>query len=596
MVILLRVVKKRGFHIIFLIFGILIIRAQEPEQKYQVLLDSFAQGSYERVITEGNKRIDSSTIETNLDLKVLMGSAYENINKEDSAFIAYKLALKGYEKLNLKEKVASTNFKIYNLIQSQNNASVEHEKYFDAFYTYAKESNNPVLLGKSYNEFGRINYTDKNPSIPKNHFLKAYAYYQEAKLNTKQIDVLINIGAVYNSRIKKRDSARYYYFKALDLLEKDTSSIKDSNTEFALYNNIGNTYRKDKDYTTAIAYYQKAEQLALKKYPLKSLKILYGNFNAAYYYNNEFKKAYTYLYKYDSIKNEINLANQNIQISEIQEKYDNEKLRADNLEIDAQREQNKNLLIGLSIFSALALLISFLAYNNTKKAQLLAEKDQAIEKQNVVNLLKEQELLSIDAMIAGQEKERQHVANELHDDLGSLMATVKLHFNNVVTDKKDGSLKKAKELLEEAYQKIRGIAHSKNSGVLAKRGLLPSIQNLANTMSAANTIAIEVSDFGLENRLQNSLELTIFRIIQELLTNIIKHAEATKTSIQLTQHKKSLNILIEDNGKGFTYSPSSHKNGMGLQNIEKRVEHLEGTFTVDSVLGKGTSVVIDIPL
>lgn len=589
-------VKRLLYHIVLFSCLTSLLHAQNETQLNTALKDSFASGNYNWVASKGGAFLELSDDKNYLDIQVLIGDSYSNTNKEDSSFVAYKLALKGYENLSLKVEQATTNFKIYNLIQGQSNPSIDNTKYFNAFYDYAKESNDPELLGKSYNELGRINYRDKDPYLPKNHFLKAYEYYVDANMPEKQVNALINVGAVYNSRIQKRDSARYYYNKALQLFEKDTSIIKDTNTAFNLYNNIGNTYRKDKDYTTAISYYKKAEQLALKKYPLKSLKILYGNFNAAYYYNNEFKNAYTYLYKYDSIKNEINLADQNIKISEVQEQFDNEKLRADNLEIDGKRQQNKNILIGISMLTVLISLIGFLGYKNTKRAQLLAEKDKAIEQQKVVTLLKEQELSSIDAMIAGQEKERAHVANELHDDLGSLMATVKLHFNNISADKKDNSLQKAKDLLEDAYQKIRGIAHAKNSGVMAKKGLLPSIQNMANTISASNTLAIEVLDFGLEDRLENSLELSIFRIVQELLANIIKHANATKVTIQLTQHKTSLNLLIEDNGKGFIYVPDKSNNGMGLQTIEKRIEHLEGNFTVDSVVGKGTSVVIDIPL
>ena len=95
----------------------------------------------------------------------------------------------------------------------------------------------------------------------------------------------------------------------------------------------------------------------------------------------------------------------------------------------------------------------------------------------------------------------------------------------------------------------------------------------------------------------DSLELSIFRMVQELVANAIKHAEATKVNIQLTQHEDNLNIIVEDNGKGFDRSKLDNgKSGMGLTNIEKRVEHLEGNFTVDSVLGKGTSILIDIPV
>ena len=141
------------------------------------------------------------------------------------------------------------------------------------------------------------------------------------------------------------------------------------------------------------------------------------------------------------------------------------------------------------------------------------------------------------------------------------------------------------------------MAHNKNSGVMSNQGLLPAIKKMAKSISESNALQVTVEDFGLGERMENSLELSIFRMIQELVANAIKHADATKVNIQLTQHEDNLNIIVEDNGKGFNRSKLDNGNsGMGLTNIEKKVEHLEGNFTVDSMLGKGTSILIDIPV
>ena len=212
-------------------------------------------------------------------------------------------------------------------------------------------------------------------------------------------------------------------------------------------------------------------------------------------------------------------------------------------------------------------------------------------------MLKEQELVSIDAMIAGQEKERQKVAGELHDDLGSLMATIKLHFDNAKVSQTDPALQNAQKLLEEAYQKIRGMAHSKNSGVMSDQGLLPAIKKMAQTITETDALEVTIEDFGLGERMENSLELSIFRMIQELVANAIKHAEASQVTIQLTQHDDSLNIIVEDDGNGFDRSKLNKKqSGIGLASIEKRIEHLEGNITIDSILGQGTTILIDIPV
>lgn len=284
-------------------------------------------------------------------------------------------------------------------------------------------------------------------------------------------------------------------------------------------------------------------------------------------------------------------------VSEYETKYQTAEKEKQLLIEQQEKKQNRDIAIGLGGLLLFGFLTFYLIQKNTSKKRKLAEQKTQLEQQKVATLLKDQELNAIDAMISGQEKERQRVANELHDDLGSLMATIKLHFDNIRLDGKDPALKSASNLLEKAYQKIRGIAHAKNSGVIAHQGLVPAINKMAKTISETNQMQFEVNDFGMKNRLENSLELSIFRIIQELITNIIKHAKATKASIQLTQHEDSINILVADNGQGFdTATIPANEDGIGLRNIEKRIEHLEGNFTIDSALEKGTSIIIDIPI
>lgn len=532
----------------------------------------------------------------NANYHLLIGKAYEGLNQEDSAFHYYKLAKDGFlEHKELKE-VALTNLEIASVLESQNNLE-ENTQYFNEFWEYAIKAKDTELLAKGYNYKGRIDFLNENPKVPMNYFKKAFEYFEKAGNSTMAITNLMNVGVVYSNRIKNNDSARIQYFKALELLKKDDEHLINTNQYHDLLNNIGNSYRRDKYYSKALEFYKQAETLQVKKYHAKTKKILFGNMDATYYYLGNFENAYDYLYKYDSIKDEINLTLQNTNISDIQEKYDNEKLRADNLESEAKRIQNRNWLIAASLALLFGAGIAILLQKNTSKKRLLAEQETLLKQERVDNLLKEQELVSIDAMIAGQEKERQRVANELHDDLGSLMATIKLHFDNSKVSKKDPGLQNAQKLLDQAYQKVRSMAHSKNSGVMSDQGLLPAIKKMAQVITQTNALEVAVEAFGMGDRLENSLELNLFRMVQELVANAIKHADASKVTIQLTQHEDNLNIIIEDNGKGFDRSKiETDKTGMGLTTIEKRVEHLEGNFTIDSILGKGTAILIDIPV
>ncbi len=312
---------------------------------------------------------------------------------------------------------------------------------------------------------------------------------------------------------------------------------------------------------------------------------------------NQNKEAFDVLKEAYRLKVLVDYDSNNKEISRLNARYQTAEKEKQILEEQQKVRTNRNWLIAASLALIFGAGIAILLQKNTTKKRLLAEQETLLKQERVDNLLKAQELLSIDAMIEGQEKERQKVANELHDDLGSLMATIKLHFDNAKSTKKDPALQSAQKLLDDAYQKIRGMAHSKNSGVMSDQGLLPAIKKMAAVITHSNALEVKVEDFGMGERLENSLELNLFRMIQELVANTIKHAQATKVTIQLTQHEDNLNIIVEDNGKGFDrYQLKATQTGMGLTNIEKRVEHLEGSFTVDSVLGKGTSILIDLPV
>lgn len=527
----------------------------------------------------------------------ILAKSFENLNKEEQALSYYKKALELFSSEQDFNNVAKTNLEIYLLLDSQNNLNTNKSQYLKNVYQHAVKTNSKKWMASYYTNYGveflKINEGDS----AKSYFMKAFKLAKEIDSTKMQTNLNINLGSTYSRKFQDQDSAVYYYQKALTNYFSDTLYNKDLNVEFNIYNNIGNAFRRKKDYAKALEYYFKAEKIDLPKFNLKSKKILFANMEATYYYLEDWAKAYDYLYKYDSIKEIINLKEQNTAITDIEEKYDNEKLRADNLESEAKRIQNRNLLLvalGLLLFVGIT---AFLIQKNTKKKQKLAEQEKALESQKLVTVLKEQELMAIDAMIEGQEKERQRIANDLHDDLGGQMANLKLHFNALKDRNTPELFDKTNTLIDEAYQKVRTIAHAKNAGVIAKEGLLIAVQHMANKISAANKTQIEVVDYGLNERLENSLELSIFRIIQELITNIIKHAEASEANIHITNHEDRLNIMVEDNGKGFNPSQITKTNkGMGISSIDKRVEHLGGNMTIESELNKGTTVIIDIPL
>ena len=258
-------------------------------------------------------------------------------------------------------------------------------------------------------------------------------------------------------------------------------------------------------------------------------------------------------------------------------------------------------VVGITMEAIVFALIIGYKNKETEREKLLSQENEKLEAQKVFTLMKEQELRAIDAMLTGQEKERQRLASDLHDSVGATLSAAKMQFEylnknqNKLVNKQE-LMDKTKELLDKAYNDVRGFSHAKNSGVMAKDGLLPAIRQLLRNNSITGHLNIELKEFGLNDRLDAAMEIAIFRIIQELITNIIKHAKANFASISLTQHDNYLNIVVEDDGVGFSLDRNSLKNGMGLSSIETRVEHWNGSLEIDSHPGKGSCILIDIPL
>ena len=296
-------------------------------------------------------------------------------------------------------------------------------------------------------------------------------------------------------------------------------------------------------------------------------------------------------------------------MEDIETKYQTEKkekenlqLKQDNLVIEQKRKQNRNLLYGSLVLLSLGGVIGYQSLKNSRRKRLLSEQQEELEKQKNITLIKEQEITTINAMIDGQEKERIRIAEDLHDNIGSVLATLKLHFENLKLNREkkhfnqEELYEKTEGLIDETYKKVRSIAHAKNAGVIANKGLLVAVKIIAEKISAANKTQIEIIDFGLHNRLENTLEITVFRIIQELLTNIIKHSKAKNATVNISQFENTLQIIIEDDGVGFDYKKTHLKSGMGLSSIKTRIEHLKGTFNIDATISKGTNIIISIPI
>ncbi|WP_299213757.1 sensor histidine kinase [uncultured Aquimarina sp.] len=529
----------------------------------------------------------------------------QNIPKDSIAFDKYQKALKLSISSNDSLLTCISLRKILKFLYKNRTVKELFPKYIEIYRKYAFDNSEKATL--------LFYKTTIDASILQKEHIKEYknTLTIASQSNNRFIQGRIHqlIGVNFSYFLEQKDSALYHYKKAEKLYNKLPYYFATKEL-FGIYTNIGIIHSENKEHEKANTYYQRAKKIKLPKNNFLKLTKLSSLISNNYRSLKKYDSAFFYNDKFNRYSDSLNEYKKAIALNDIETKYqtvEKEKkivqLLNTNLKSEAQRIKNRNWLIGSSSALVIGLIIAILVYKNTKRKQRIAEQEREIEIQKTEKLLKEQELTAIDAMISGQEKERQRLANDLHDNLGSTLATVKLHFDHLKNNRDNPKVENIEELysktnnlLDEAYQKVRTIAHEKNSGVMAKQGLLPAVKNLAKKASNGDGLLIEVQDYGLDERLDNALEISIFRIIQELITNTIKHANASEIHISLTNHDSLLNIIVEDNGKGFNAKILPEKDGMGLKSIEKRIEHMEGTFEIDSTIGKGTNIIINIPI
>lgn len=540
-------------------------------------------------------KIDSSKLSptNNAEYYHLLGKLESLKNLADSSFENFMIARRKFKALDSLGKVASINLQIIPILTSSKNKDLNPQPFMEEYLDYAREKKDPVLLAKAYMQLGSI-FISSDVQKTIQYFKKAIQENKKTDDSLMNAKIHHNLGVAYGEMTEEKDSAMFHYEIALK--EYEQRGLTDYISY--IYNNKASVFKQLKEYDSAIAYYKKAEAIAPKEYAKENKRLLYNHMADAYEFKGDFSNAYKYLKLETIYRDSIQQSEQNKAMLDIQTKYEVEKKENENLKLKQNRIW---LLVALGTL-LLVLIIGFLAYKNLQSKKKITEKEYEVQKQNLETVLKHQELAGIDAMIEGQEKERQRIANDLHDNLGSLLATLKLHFQNLkvkkdrLKEEEDRLLKQTDDLIDEAYRQVRSIAHAKNAGVHAQEGLLPAVKNFASKVSASNKLVIEVEDSGMDDRLENSMEIMIFRIIQELITNVIKHADASEATIHLTHYGDAINILVEDDGMGFVLEDVKPKEGMGIYSIQKRVEHFGGTVDFESIPNKGTSVVINMPL
>ncbi len=465
-------------------------------------------------------------------------------------------------------------------------------KYFQDALALRKKNNDQYGISATLSNIGLL-YNDKED------FEKSLEFYYESLKYKENLNDVYGLGIVYKGiaenlkDLNRNEEAIEYFNKAI----KIKIEINDQYGLASSYTGLGFTYYNLKDYKTSGQYYLQAKEVAEK---IKSDKILYKAFQglaSVNYTLGNYKQAYDYLKKSSSTYNKVYNEEKSKQISEMQTKYETEKkeqaiaiLNRDN-EIKQLQLNRKNLqLILIAITSFIILLIVGILYQRyrIKQSKLLQE------------IREKQQQERIKAIIETQEAERNRISKDLHDGIGQLLAAAKINFSSFedelveVGKEKKELFEHSTKILNEAITEVSSISQQMMPRVLRENGLIPAINNLLEKTLSKTNIHYNFQQVGWNGRVSESIEIGLYRIIQELIGNVVKHAKATDITILLTKTQKNIILTVEDNGIGMP--KNLKKRGMGLDNIASRAESLGGIYHYESTQGEGTVSTVRIPL
>ncbi|MBK9735672.1 MAG: sensor histidine kinase [Saprospiraceae bacterium] len=371
---------------------------------------------------------------------------------------------------------------------------------------------------------------------------------------------------------------------------------------------IGYINKLKKDYPKAIKYLHKSESILPFQPNSEERKLIYKELADVYAKKSEFNTGYKYLMKYtklnDSILNKSRFAsftNLALKYGSIDKQASIEVLKIDKLSADERNKAQRRTLYILAgglllVLASIYFIIKFYD-QRISTTKIITEQKEEINQQQIRELEDNIKMSSLRSVIEGQEIERERIAKDLHDSLGGLLSTIKLQFDQVRSKKEDlvnlKEYKQAHKLLDLAVDEVRTISRNLQPGSLDNLGLIPAIKDLINRLEGDSYPDIDFQYYEMPEKIDKMISLSVYRIIQELIANSLKHAKATEILIQINTEDTELVIQYEDDGIGFDQNNLKRK-GMGLENIKSRINYLHGTIVIDSRNGEGMSVLIRV--
>ncbi|MDF2933823.1 MAG: Two-component system sensor histidine kinase [Chryseobacterium sp.] len=516
-------------------------------------------------------------------------------NNESNYQVAIQLFLKSLkisEKNGLNEK-SITLKNLGNLFLSQND-TVQAIKYYMEDYQFTKDRE---LIADHFGSCNNLAIIErkKNPDLALQHFNTALSIAKQLNNKRWQYDVHINLSILYMSDNQYKNFNKTLFH--LDAAKKLIEDIGDSNLYFLYYYNCGGYYYKKGQYSDAIDYYFKAEKIAQNSsIPLDYKISLMDDLNTVLEKNGDYKKAYQYQKIYHKLNDSIFSVEKAKNINEIITKYEVDKKNNQILLLNQQKEfqekKSKLVLVSSLLFILILIGILYFVYKKSQFQKKLRHQENINHEQEKEKLLQEQEIKEMNALIKGTDSERNRIAKDLHDGIAGDLAGIKLLLAKENLDLNNKNLEKIQDNLSDVFQEIRQISHNLSINNLKDKNLKNLLSDLEANYRKRNEFNFDVHIYPEDalDDLSEIKKINIYRVLQELLNNISKHAKATEVELSVNRHLDDINIIITDNGIGF----SIDEKGIGLKNIQERLEIISGVINIHSDKTKGTSVIIEL--
>lgn len=564
---------------------------------------NYREGEVEAIIVLASLQEDSGKYETALRQLEYALQISKKIN--DSYLIAKSLQNKGnievlqgnfkeaietyMQALTIAEKISAKKI-ISDVLNNIGICHLDLQKYDQAleFHTRALKIRQnegwEKEVAASLQNIGNIYFAQQLDTIAMKYFQESLELRKKIGDKSGIATALNSIGAIYVD-YEQDDKAKALIKQAV-VIRKEIGEL---NKLPMLYGNLADIESMLGNHVAAISYLDQALEIAKQTKAKRDFRNIYQSYAVTYEemkdVSNALKnyKLYT-LYK-DSILNEKNSR----QVNELQAKYEatekENKIKLQQAEIEKQKAQN--ILLSVSFF--LAVIIGTLLFNRHR-----LKTKQTLQEEKI-----KQERLRNQSMIMAQENERKHIAGELHDGLGQVLSAARLNVESLSLKSigtTDAQLANALNLIDNSFTELRNISHRMMPVQLIRFGLSAAIRDMVENLNKSGSIQFRFDTDDEIPRFENTVEINVFRIVQEWINNVIKYAQAKEVSIQLMLSENELTIMMEDNGTGFDTELLETGKGNGWYNINSRVSLIKGQIEIDSKINKGTLVSVFVPV